>query len=60
LHDVDEAHVGAVEVGEKVHDAAWEEDAEVELADKGSLLAVVPIFFCGVVFDAVLAAVWGM
>jgi len=57
LHDIHKPHIGAVEVSQKVDDATWEQNTEVKLADESTLLGIVPILLCCIVFDAVLTAV---
>ena len=57
LHRRRVPHVGTIQIGEEVDDAAGEEDAQVEFAHEPSLLGFAPVFNGVDLFCVVLAGV---
>jgi hypothetical protein len=58
LHDSRETHVGAIEVGEEVDDAAGEQNAEVDFPEQPAFFGIVPILNRRDVLGFVLTGFW--
>ncbi len=57
MHDVDKAHIRAVEVSKEVDDTAWQKNATVELSDQGCFFGRIPVLDSSNMLDPVLATV---
>lgn len=57
MHDVDKAHIRAVEVSKEVDDTAWQKNTTVELSDQGCFFGRIPVLDSSNVLDTVLTTV---
>lgn len=57
MHDVDKAHIRAVEVSKEVDDTAWQKNATVELSDQGCFFGRIPVLDSSNMLDPVLATI---
>lgn len=57
LHDIDETHVGTIQVSEEVNDAAWQQNTKVDLSDQSCLFSCVPVLDGSNMLYTILTAV---